>query len=144
MMTSRPVRATLLVALLLSLVFVVGSLNRVEVSAQNGLDPQLWKLAPPPPQIRKRRRRSPKTPPRREAADASVSAAVMVCSAPSRASTQRCRLHYRQENNLYYLTGIKQAERTARARAGRERDARNTFMPRRDPLSRPERADDVG
>ena len=54
MMTSRRVRATLLVALLLSLVFVVGSLSRVEVSAQNGLSALRRQqiLRSPPPGFR--------------------------------------------------------------------------------------------
>ena len=135
MMTSRRVRATLLVALLLSLVFVVGSLSRVEVSAQNGLDPQLWKLAPPPPQIPEAERLSELASRRREAARRLGERGIMVLfSTAPRVYTNDVDYHYRQENNLYYLTGIKQAGSTLVLVPGAKGTREILFLPRRDPL----------
>jgi Xaa-Pro aminopeptidase len=129
-MTSRLVRAMLL----LSLLFLAGSLGRVGVSAQNGLDSKLWKIAPPAPQIAEAERLSELAARRRAAAGRIGERGVMVLfSAEPRVYTNDVDYHYRQENNLYYLTGIKQAGATLVLAPGAKGAREILFMPRRDP-----------
>lgn len=129
-MTSRLVRAMLL----LSLLFLAGSLGRVGVSAQNGFDPKLWKIAPPAPQIPEAERLSELAARRRAAAGKIGERGVLVLySAELRVYTNDVDYHYRQENNLYYLTGIKQAGATLVLAPGAKGTREILFMPRRDP-----------
>ncbi len=58
---------------------------------------------------------------------------MVLFSAEPRVYTNDVDYHYRQENNLYYLTGIKQDGATLVLIPGAKRTREILFMPRRDP-----------
>jgi Xaa-Pro aminopeptidase len=60
---------------------------------------------------------------------------LVLFSAEPRVYTNDVDYHYRQENNLYYLTGIKQAGATLVLIPGAKSKREILFMPRRDPLA---------
>lgn len=118
--------------LLVSLFLLAGSIGRFAVSAQNGIN--LWKIAPPPPQIAESERLAELAARRREAAKRIGERALMVLfSAEPRVYTNDVDYHYRQENNLYYLTGIKQGGVTLLLIPGAKTKREILFVPRRDP-----------
>lgn len=129
-MTSRLIRAMLLVSFLL----LLGTAGRIGVSAQNGFDAKLWKISPPSPQIPEPERLAELAARRRSVAARMGERGVMVLfSAEPRVYTNDVDYHYRQENNLYYLTGIRQNGAVLVLAPGARGAKEMLFMPRRDP-----------
>lgn len=94
----------------------------------------LWQIAPPSPGIGDAERLA-ELRQRRQAALAKMDpAGVMVLfSAEPRIYTNDVDYHYRQENNLYYLTGIRQNGAVLVLIPGAKRTREILFMPERDP-----------
>lgn len=120
--------------LLVSFLLLLGTAGRIGVSAQNGFDAKLWKIAPPSPQIPEPERLAELATRRRNVAARMGERGVMVLfSAEPRVYTNDVDYHYRQENNLYYLTGIRQNGATLVLAPGAKSIKEILFMPRRDP-----------
>jgi Xaa-Pro aminopeptidase len=95
---------------------------------------QLWQLAPPAPQIAETDRLAELRKRRAEVMKRMGDKAVMVLfSTEPRVYTNDVDYHYRQENNLYYLTGIKQNGATLILVPGAKQTREILFMPERDP-----------
>ncbi len=95
---------------------------------------ELWHLAPAAPQIAEADR---VTELRKRRADAMKrlgdKAVLVLLSTEPRMYTNDVDYHYRQENNLYYLTGIKQEGATLVLLPGAAKTREILFMPERDP-----------
>ncbi len=85
----------------------------LKAAAEKTFNPiaELWQLAPPPPKIAETDRIA-ELRARRQAVIKRMSndSMMVLFSAEPRVYTNDVDYHYRQENNLYYLTGIKQAD----------------------------------
>jgi Xaa-Pro aminopeptidase len=98
------------------------------------LSPEIWRVAPPAPKISEADRMSELRARREEVMKRMGEKAVMVLfGAEPRVYTNDVDYHYRQENNLYYLTGIKQEDATLVLIPGAKRTREILFMPPRDP-----------
>src|SRR5262245_37027142 len=96
--------------------------------------PVIWRLAPPAPKISEADRVAELRGRRQEVMKRMGDKAMMVLiSAEPRVYTNDVDYHYRQENNLYYLTGIKQEGATLVLIPGAKQAREILFMPRRDP-----------
>ncbi|MGH9755676.1 MAG: aminopeptidase P N-terminal domain-containing protein [Blastocatellia bacterium] len=99
------------------------------------LSPEIWRIAPPAPKISEADRLAELRARRQEVMKRMGDRGVMVLfSAEPRVYTNDVDYHYRQENNLYYLTGINQNGATLVLIPGAKRTREILFMPRRDPL----------
>jgi Xaa-Pro aminopeptidase len=106
-------------------------LNKVAATV---LSPEIWRIAPPAPKISEADRLAELSARRQEVMKRMGDRGVMVLfSAEPRVYTNDVDYHYRQENNLYYLTGIKQNGATLVLIPGAKRTREILFMPRRDP-----------
>lgn len=121
----------ILTAILVSLFF---SFDRVSALAGSNPVAEMWKIAPPSPKIsesewlRELRFR------RAEAAKRLGENGVLVLlSAEPRLYTNDVDYHYRQENNLYYLTGIRQQGVVLVMIPGAKKTREILFMPERNP-----------
>lgn len=121
----------ILTAILVSLFF---SFDRVSALAGSNPVAEMWKIAPPSPKIsesewlRELRFR------RAEAAKRLGENGVLVLlSAEPRIYTNDVDYHYRQENNLYYLTGIRQQGVVLVMLPGAKKTREILFMPERNP-----------
>jgi Xaa-Pro aminopeptidase len=85
----------------------------LKAAAEKTIKPiaELWQIAPPPPKIAESDRIA-ELRARRQAVISRMGndSMMLLFSAEPRVYTNDVDYHYRQENNLYYLTGIKQAE----------------------------------
>src|SRR5262245_52273737 len=98
------------------------------------LPPEIWRIAPPPPKISEADRLAELRARREEVMKRMGAKANMVLfSAEPRVYTNDVDYHYRQENNLYYLTGVKQEDATLVLIPGAKRTREILFMPPRDP-----------
>jgi Xaa-Pro aminopeptidase len=96
--------------------------------------PEIWRIAPPAPKISEAERLAELRARRQEVMKRMGDKAVMVLfSAEPRIYTNDVDYHYRQENNLYYLTGIKQDGATLILIPGAKQAREILFMPKRDP-----------
>src|SRR5215813_12570243 len=96
--------------------------------------PELWRIAPPSPKISEADRLAELSARREEVMKRMGDRGLMVLfSAEPRVYTNDVDYHYRQENNLYYLTGIKQEDATLVLIPGAERTREILFIPPRDP-----------
>ena len=94
----------------------------------------LWQLAPPSPGIADAERLAELRQRRQSTLAKMDPAGVMVLfSAEPRIYTNDVDYHYRQENNLYYLTGIRQNGAVLVLIPGAKRTREILFMPERDP-----------
>jgi Xaa-Pro aminopeptidase len=124
------VSAALAVALILPAVRP-DMLNRVAATV---LPSEIWRIAPPAPKISEADRLAELSARRQEVMKRMGDRGVMVLfSAEPRVYTNDVDYHYRQENNLYYLTGIKQHGATLVLIPGAKRTREILFMPIRDP-----------
>lgn len=99
-----------------------------------GFAPEIWRIAPPAPKIAEADRLTELRARREEVMKRMSANSVMVLfSAEPRVYTNDVDYHYRQENNLYYLTGIKQNGATLILIPGARRTREILFMPERDP-----------
>ncbi len=98
------------------------------------LAPEIWRIAPPAPKISEADRLAELRARREEVMKRMGDRGVMVLfSAEPRVYTNDVDYHYRQENNLYYLTGVKQDGATLVLIPGAKRAREILFMPPRDP-----------
>ncbi|HEU0173787.1 MAG TPA: Xaa-Pro aminopeptidase [Blastocatellia bacterium] len=124
------VSAALVVALLMPAVWP-DLLNKVAATVTA---PEIWRIAPPAPTISDADRLSELRARREEVMKRMGDRGVMVLfGAEPRVYTNDVDYHYRQENNLYYLTGIKQEDATLVLIPGAKRTREILFMPPRDP-----------
>ncbi|MGH9936544.1 MAG: aminopeptidase P N-terminal domain-containing protein, partial [Blastocatellia bacterium] len=128
---SRRIRfGALSVALSVALILPMGT---VPVSATSAV-PEIWRIAPPAPRIAEADRLAELRSRRQEVMKRMGDKAMMVLfSAEPRVYTNDVDYHYRQENNLYYLTGIKQHGAALILIPGAKRTREILFMPKRDP-----------
>jgi Xaa-Pro aminopeptidase len=123
--------ALLLIALLVSM-FATGAPERVDAS--NGAA-EFWRIAPPAPKIVETDRLAELRVRRQEAMKRMGERGVMVLfSTEPRVYAGDTDYHYRQENNLYYLTGIRQNETALVLVPGARRTREILFVPERNPL----------
>src|SRR5262245_59129984 len=124
------VSAALAVALTL-LAAWPGLRNKVAAAV---LSPEMWRIAPPAPKISEAERLAELSARRQEVMKRMGDKSVMVLfGAEPRVYTNDVDYHYRQENNLYYLTGIKQEGATLILIPGAKQTREILFMPERDP-----------
>jgi Xaa-Pro aminopeptidase len=124
------VSAALAVALTL-LAAWPGLRNRVAAAL---LPPEIWRIAPPAPKISEADRLAELSARREEVMKRMGEKAIMVLfGAEPRVYTNDVDYHYRQENNLYYLTGVKQEDATLVLIPGAKRTREILFIPARDP-----------
>jgi Xaa-Pro aminopeptidase len=98
------------------------------------LPPEIWRIAPPAPKISEADRLAGLSARREEVMKRMGEKAIMILfSAEPRVYTNDVDYHYRQENNLYYLTGVKQDGATLVLIPGAKRTREILFMPPRDP-----------
>jgi Xaa-Pro aminopeptidase len=98
------------------------------------LSPEIWRIAPPAPKISEADRLAELRARRAEVMKRMGDRGVMVLfGAEPRVYTNDVDYHYRQENNLYYLTGVKQEDATLVLIPGAKRTREILFMPPRDP-----------
>ncbi|HMV47524.1 MAG TPA: aminopeptidase P N-terminal domain-containing protein, partial [Blastocatellia bacterium] len=94
---------------------------------------ELWRIAPPAPQIAEADRLNELAKRRQEVMKRIGDKAVMVLfSTEPRIYTLDVDYHYRQENNLYYLTGIKQDGAALVLIPGAKKTREILFVPERD------------
>ena len=102
-------------------------------ASASGANSEAWRLAPPPPQIAERDRIAELRWRRQEVLKRVGEKGLLVLlSAEQRVYTNDVDYHYRQENNLYYLTGIRQQEAVLVLVPGAKRQREILFMPPRD------------
>ena len=132
---SRRFRATLMAAIVLALVVGVMSMaDRLALVEAIGSGAEAWQLAPPTPTIAEAERVAELRLRRQEAMKRMSPSGIMVLlSAEPRIYTNDVDYHYRQENNLYYLTGIRQHGAVLVLVPGAKRTREILFMPERDP-----------
>ncbi|HKX28472.1 MAG TPA: aminopeptidase P family protein [Blastocatellia bacterium] len=109
---------------------------RVEVAAEKKIDPiaELWRLAPPAPKIAESDYLTELRARRQEVMKRMGNQSLMVLfSTEPRVYTNDVDYHYRQENNLYYLTGIKQEGAVLILIPGAKQAREILFMPERNP-----------
>jgi Xaa-Pro aminopeptidase len=98
------------------------------------LPPEVWRIAPPAPKISEADRLAELRSRREEVMKRMGDRGVMVLfGAEPRVYTNDVDYHYRQENNLYYLTGVKQEDATLVLIPGAKRTREILFIPPRDP-----------
>src|SRR5262249_20066664 len=96
--------------------------------------PEIWRIAPSAPKISEADRLAELRARRQEVMKRMGDKAVMVLfSAEPRVYTNDVDYHYRQENNLYYLTGVKQEDATLILIPGAARTREILFVPERNP-----------
>src|SRR6185369_16777725 len=96
--------------------------------------PEIWQIAPPAPKISEADRLSELAKRRQESMKQMGDKAVMVLfSTEPRVYTLDVDYPYRQENNLYYLTNLKQKSATLVLLPGNTKIREILFMPRRNP-----------
>jgi Xaa-Pro aminopeptidase len=95
---------------------------------------ELWRIAPPAPKISEGDRLNELANRRQEAMKRMGDKAIAVLfSTEPRIYTYDVDYHYRQENNLYYLTGIKLEGATLVLIPGAKKTREILFMPERNP-----------
>src|SRR5262245_38440222 len=96
--------------------------------------PEIWRIAPPAPKISEADRLAELRARRLEVMKRMGDKAVMVLfGAEPRVYANDVDYHYRQENNLYYLTGVKQEDVTLVLIPGAARTREILFVPERNP-----------
>jgi Xaa-Pro aminopeptidase len=121
-------------ALMVVLLLLAGGPNPQNRVAATGPAPEIWRIAPAAPKIAEIDRVAELRARRQEVMKRMSANSMMVLySAEPRVYTNDVDYHYRQENNLYYLTGIRQNGATLILIPGAKRAREILFMPPRDP-----------
>ena len=125
---------------LVSLLFIFAAFFSISLLAPgervtaSGGAPELWRIAPAAPRQPEAERLAELRSRRQEAMKRMEGASMMVLfSTEPRLYTNDVDYHYRQENNLYYLTGIRQDGATLVLIPGAKRTREILFMPPRNP-----------
>src|SRR5262245_24360831 len=108
------------------------------VSADNAKNPllELWRITPPPPQVAESERVNELKARRHEVMNRIGNKSIMVLfSADPRVYTGDVDYAYRQENNIYYLTAIKQEGTVLVLIPGAKKTREILFIPKRDPYT---------
>ncbi len=106
---SHRFRLGVFLSFLTLVILVLTALPTLPQVIANGLAPEFWRIAPPAPKISEAERLNELAKRRQEVMKKIGDQAMMVLfSTESRVYTNDVDYHYRQENNLYYLTGINQ------------------------------------
>jgi Xaa-Pro aminopeptidase len=128
-------------AVAVAILIVVGSIllpGDYQVAADNAKNPimELWRITPPAPQFAETDRISELKARRNEVMKRMGDRSIMVLfSAEPRVYTGDVDYHYRQENNLYYLTNMKQDGTVLVLIPGAKRTREILFIPKRDPYN---------
>ncbi|MBO0724779.1 MAG: aminopeptidase P N-terminal domain-containing protein [Blastocatellia bacterium] len=123
-----------LIAVAAALVVALTFLTRIAPGALAFTVPEIWRLAPPAPKISEADRLAELRARREEVMKRMGDKAIMVLfAAEPRVYTNDVDYPYRQENDLYYLTGVNQEGATLVLIPGAKRTREILFMPRRDP-----------
>jgi len=131
---SRRFRLSAIFSALTFAALVLTALPNAPQVAATGLAPEVWRIAPPAPRISESERLSELANRRQEVMKKMGDKAVMVLfSAEPRIYTNDVDYHYRQENNLYYLTGINQNGATLVLIPSAKKNREILFMPERNP-----------
>jgi Xaa-Pro aminopeptidase len=118
------------VALVAALILSIGAVSGAGI----GFVPEIWRIAPPAPKISDAGRLAELRARREKVMKRMGDRGVMVLfGAEPRVYTNDVDYHYRQENNLYYLTGVNQEGATLVLIPGAKRAREILFMPPRDP-----------
>ena len=133
--SSRRLRFGVVVSFLMLAGLILTALPILQFrAAATGPVSELWRIAPPAPKIAEMDRLNELSRRRQETMKRMSDKAVMVLfSTEPRIYTYDVDYHYRQENNLYYLTGIKQNGATLVLIPGARKTREILFMPERDP-----------
>lgn len=106
---SHRFRLGVFLSFLTLVILVLTALPTLPQVIANGLAPEFWRIAPPAPKISEAERLNELAKRRQEVMKKIGNQAMMVLfSTEPRVYTNDVDYHYRQENNLYYLTGINQ------------------------------------
>lgn len=134
-MNSSRVRLGVFVSVLMLAALILPALPaRLNRASAAGPTPELWRVAPPAPKIAEADRLAELAQRRQEARKRIGDKALMVLfSTEPRVYTNDVDYPYRQENNLYYLTGIKQEGAILVLIPGAKRTHEILFMPERNP-----------
>jgi Xaa-Pro aminopeptidase len=127
----------IILSYLLNLLLSMSPWLRPRVTAENAANPvlELWRIAPPAPKIPENDRVNELRARRQEVMKRIGERAVMVLfSAEPRVYTGDVDYHYRQENNLFYLTNIKQHGAVLVLIPGAKETREILFMPERNPV----------
>jgi Xaa-Pro aminopeptidase len=128
----RPGAASVALALVF-LGLAVWPISRSGIAA-SFMAPEIWRIAPPAPKIAETERLAELRARRQEVMKRMGDKAMMVLfGTEPRVYTNDVDYMYRQENNLYYLTGIKQEGATLILIPGATRTREILFMPERNP-----------
>jgi Xaa-Pro aminopeptidase len=122
------------VALAVALFLLAAWPNAQHRASATGVAPEIWRIAPPAPKISESDRLAELRARRQEVMKRMGDKAIMVLfGAEPRVYTNDVDYPYRQENNLYYLTGVKQEGATLVLIPGAARTREILFMPERNP-----------
>jgi Xaa-Pro aminopeptidase len=129
--------AAIVILLMRYLLPVISPTLRPNVTAENTADPlaELWRISPPSPKIAEIDRVTELRARRLEVMKRMGDKAMMVFfSAEPRVYTYDVDYHYRQENNLYYLTSIKQQDVVLVLIPGAKQTREILFIRERNPM----------
>src|SRR5687767_3784883 len=99
------------IAVAVAFIFLAARPNLLNKVAATALAPEVWRVAPAAPKISEADRLAELRARREEVMKRMGGRGVMVLfAAEPRVYTNDVDYHYRQENNLYYLTGINQED----------------------------------
>ncbi|HKE02977.1 MAG TPA: aminopeptidase P N-terminal domain-containing protein [Blastocatellia bacterium] len=112
----------------------IATARGTEPVAATAAAPEIWRIAPSAPKISEADRLAELRARRQEVMNRMGDKAIMVLfSAEPRVYTNDVDYHYRQENDLYYLTGLKQEGATLILIPGAARTQEILLMPERNP-----------
>jgi Xaa-Pro aminopeptidase len=122
------------IAVAVTFILLASWSNLLNKVAATVLAPEIWRIAPPAPKISEDDRLAELRARREEVMKRMGDRGVMVLfGAEPRVYTNDVDYHYRQENNLYYLTGVNQEGAALVLIPGAKRTREILFMPARDP-----------
>ncbi len=131
---SRQLRLSVLLSALTLAALILTALPSAPRVIATGLAPEVWRIAPPAPKVSETERLGELAKRRQEAMKRMGDKAIMVLfSTEPRIYTYDVDYHYRQENNLYFLTGINQNGATLVLIPGAKKTREILFMPERNP-----------
>ncbi|MFN2530526.1 MAG: aminopeptidase P family protein [Pyrinomonadaceae bacterium] len=136
-MSNSVYKRTIIMVLAVLMIFIVCRLGTVNVKAANERRvPSVIRYAPPAPVFDEKERLAELARRRSRVAEAIGPKSLLILfSSEPRVYTNDVDYQYRQENNLYYLTNLKQKGATLVLLPGNNQTAEILFMPRRNPAA---------
>ena len=133
-LNSRRLRFSVVAFVVTLAVLTLTALPTAPGAQASGSAPDFWRIAPPTPKIPEAERLAELAKRRQETMKRMGDKAMMVLfSTEPRIYTFDVDYHYRQENNLYYLTGINQDGAALVLIPGAKKTREILFVPERDP-----------